>query len=148
MISFEPQIKICNDFAKIPEYQSCGAAAMDLCAAIANPVLIQPGETKLIGTGLQIWIANSHICGVIIPRSGLSTKHGIVLGNGVGLVDSDYQGEWMVSAHNRSDKAYRIECGERIAQVMFMPVIKADFNVVDRFSSETVRGEGGFGSTG
>jgi dUTP pyrophosphatase len=148
MISFEPQVKIISDFAKVPEYQSQGAAAMDLCAAIETPVIIQPGETKKIGTGLQIWIDNAHICGVILPRSGLSTKHGIVLGNTVGLVDSDYQGEWIISMHNRSDKAYRIEPGERIAQAMFLPVIRADLNIVDRFSSETGRGEGGFGSTG
>jgi dUTP pyrophosphatase len=112
-------------------------------------MILQAGETKLIPTGLKIWIENANVCAMILPRSGLGHKHGIVLGNGTGLIDADYQGEWMVSAYNRSYKAFRIEPGERIAQVVLVPVVRiSEFNVVDSLSEKTARGEGGFGSTG
>ena len=108
---------------------------------------IQPGETKLIPTGLSIYIADPNLAAVILPRSGLGHKHGIVLGNLVGLIDSDYQGQLMVSMWNRGNEPFKIEVGDRIAQLVFVPVVQAEFNIVEDFQ-QTERGEGGFGHSG
>lgn len=108
---------------------------------------IQPSETKLIPTGLSIYIADPNLAAVILPRSGLGHKHGIVLGNLVGLIDSDYQGPLMVSMWNRGNEPFKIEVGDRIAQLVFVPVVQAEFNIVEDFQ-QTERGEGGFGHSG
>lgn len=131
----------------LPTYATDGSAGMDLRACLEEPLEIKPGETHLIPTGLAIHIANPDIAAIILPRSGLGHKHGIVLGNLVGLIDSDYQGQLFVSCWNRSDKLFSINIGDRIAQLMFIPVIQPKLEVVDDFS-ETERGEGGFGSSG
>lgn len=131
----------------LPSYATPGSAGLDLRACLDTAIDLQPGETQLIKTGMAIYIANPNLAATILPRSGLGHKHGIVLGNLVGLIDSDYQGELMVSVWNRSDKAFTIEPGERIAQLVIVPVVQADFKVVDEFE-QTERGVGGFGSTG
>lgn len=131
----------------LPEYATSGSAGLDLRAAIDEPIIIQPGETILIPTGLAIHINDPSLAAVLLPRSGLGHKHGIVLGNLVGLIDSDYQGEVMVSCWNRGNSAFTIEIGERIAQMVFVPVTQVEFELVDKFTA-TSRGEGGFGSTG
>lgn len=131
----------------LPEYATDGSAGLDLRACLDAPMTLAPGETKLINTGIAIHIDDPKVAATILPRSGLGHKHGIVLGNLVGLIDSDYQGPLMVSAWNRGDQTYVIEPGERIAQLVMLPVIKAQFEVVEEFA-ETVRGEGGFGSSG
>lgn len=131
----------------LPEYATDGSAGLDLRACIDAPVELRPGTTELIDTGLAIHIADPSLAATILPRSGLGHKHGIVLGNLVGLIDSDYQGPLMVSCWNRGDKAYTITPGERIAQLMIVPVLKARFSIVDEFKA-TDRGEGGFGSSG
>jgi dUTP pyrophosphatase len=118
-----------------------------LRACLDEPLLLQPGGAALIPTGLSVHIADPGLAAMLLPRSGLGHKHGIVLGNLVGLIDSDYQGQLMVSAWNRSDTAFTIEPMERIAQLMIVPVLQATFNVVDEFPP-SVRGEGGYGSTG
>ena len=120
---------------------------MDLRALTDECVEIQPGETKLIPTGLSIYIADPNLAAVILPRSGLGHKHGIVLGNLVGLIDSDYQGPLMVSMWNRGNTPFRIEIGDRIAQLVFLPIVQAEFNIVQDFE-RTERGEGGFGHSG
>lgn len=148
MISIQPKVKIVSPLARVPEYKTPGSAAMDLYVAIENSILLPPGGTKRIPTGLHIWIENFNACAMILPRSGLGSDHGIVLGNGTGLIDCDYQGEWEISAHNRSGKIFRIEPGMRIAQVAFVPVVKAEFEIVEEFAEVTDRAEGGFGSTG
>lgn len=149
LMTIQPQVEIVSSHARIPEYETSNSAALDFRAAIEKEMILMPGETKLIPTGLKIWIENGHVCAMLLPRSGLGHKHGIVLGNGTGLIDADYQGEWMISAHNRSETAYRIQPGERIAQAVLVPVIKiSEFNIVDKITDETERGEGGFGSTG
>ncbi len=130
-----------------PKYASTGSAGLDLRACIENPYTLNPGETFLIPTGISIYIKDKGYAGIILPRSGLGHKHGIVLGNLVGLIDSDYQGELLVSCWNRSKKEFLINPLERIAQLVIVPIIQAKFNLVDNFS-ESERGEGGFGSTG
>ena len=131
----------------LPEYATDGSAGLDLRACIDGTLTIEPGETRLIPTGFAMHMGDSGMAAVILPRSGLGHKHGIVLGNLVGLIDSDYQGQVFVSCWNRSDSAFRIEQGARIAQLVFMPVVKAAWELVSDFE-ESVRGEGGFGHTG
>lgn len=131
----------------LPEYATDGSAGLDLRACLEQPLTVQPGQTELISTGLAIYIADPSLAATILPRSGLGHKHGIVLGNLVGLIDSDYQGPLKISVWNRGDQAYTIQPGERVAQLVVVPVLRAQFNVVETFT-ETGRGEGGFGSTG
>ncbi|MBN6711105.1 dUTP diphosphatase [Haemophilus haemoglobinophilus] len=131
----------------LPTYATTGSAGLDLRALVEEGFEVQPGETKLIPTGLSIYIADPNLAAVILPRSGLGHKNGIVLGNLVGLIDSDYQGPLMVSLWNRSDKPFKIEVGDRIAQLVFVPVVQAEFNIVEEFV-QTDRGEGGFGHSG
>ena len=131
----------------MPAYATDGSAGIDLRACVEAPLQLQPGETQLIPTGMAIYIADPALAAVILPRSGLGHKHGIVLGNLVGLIDSDYQGQLFVSCWNRGSSAFTIEPGERIAQLVFIPVVQADFELVDNFV-ESQRGDGGFGSTG
>ena len=131
----------------LPTYATEGSAGLDLRACVDSPLTIKPGVTELIPTGLAMYLGDSSLAATILPRSGLGHKHGIVLGNLVGLIDSDYQGPLMVSCWNRGSKEYVIEPGERIAQLVILPVLKAEFNIVDDFES-TNRGEGGFGSSG
>ena len=131
----------------LPSYATDGSAGLDLRALTDECVEIHPGETKLIPTGLSIYIADPNLAAVILPRSGLGHKHGIVLGNLVGLIDSDYQGPLMVSMWNRGSAPFRIEIGDRIAQLVFLPIVQAEFNVVQDFE-RTERGEGGFGHSG
>jgi len=131
----------------LPEHATGGSAGMDLRACVESDLLIQAGETQLIPTGFAMHISDPGMAAVILPRSGLGHKHGLVLGNLVGLIDSDYQGQVYVSCWNRSDKAFLIEPGMRIAQLVFVPVIMADFEVVDSFTASE-RGAGGFGHTG
>ena len=131
----------------LPTYATPGSAGLDLRALIDEAFEIQPGETKLIPTGLSIYIADPNLAAVILPRSGLGHKHGIVLGNLVGLIDSDYQGSLMVSMWNRGTEPFKVEVGDRIAQLVFVPVVQAEFNLVSDFQ-QTERGEGGFGHSG
>ena len=131
----------------LPAYATPGSAGMDLRAIIETTLEIQPGETQLIPTGIAVHVADSSLAAVFLPRSGLGHKHGIVLGNLVGLIDSDYQGPLMVSCWNRSDKPFSIEIGDRLAQLVFVPVVQAEFKLVDEFDSSD-RGEGGFGHSG
>ncbi|MBG5883949.1 dUTP diphosphatase [Providencia alcalifaciens] len=138
--------RIGNEFP-LPTYATTGSAGLDLRACIDAPIDLAPGQTELIPTGLAIHIADEQLAAVILPRSGLGHKHGVVLGNLVGLIDSDYQGQLMVSVWNRSDKAFTVEPGERMAQMVFVPVVQAQFNIVDDFNA-TERGEGGFGHSG
>jgi dUTP pyrophosphatase len=130
-----------------PAYATSGSAGLDLRAAIDAPLLLAPGATSLVATGIAIHLADPDYAALILPRSGLGHKHGIVLGNLVGLIDSDYQGQLMVSAWNRSQAAFTIEPMERIAQLVIVPVMRAQFRVVDEFSASE-RGAGGFGSSG
>ena len=132
----------------LPAYATEHSAGLDLRAALDAPLLLASGETALIPSGLAIHIGDPGLCAVILPRSGLGHKHGIVLGNLVGLIDSDYQGQLMVSAWNRSSVAFTIEPMERIAQLVIVPVLQAQFNIVQEFSAASERGEGGYGSTG
>ena len=132
---------------QLPQYATPGAAGLDLRACIDGTIVLNPGETQLIPTGLAIHIANPGYAAMILPRSGLGHKHGIVLGNLVGLIDSDYQGPLMVSCWNRSQTAFTLAPMERLAQLIIVPVMQAAFNVVDDFAA-SARGEGGFGSTG
>ena len=136
-----------NEQENFPKYQTQGSAGIDLRACIEEPVTVQAGETKLIGTGIAINLDNPNLAAMILPRSGLGHKNGIVLGNLVGLIDSDYQGQLMVSVWNRSGNPYEIKPLDRIAQLVIVPVVQVQFNVVDEFK-ETQRGTGGFGSTG
>lgn len=138
--------RIGTDIA-LPHYGTDSAAGMDLRACIDESFFLQPGECKLIPTGLAIYIQNPAFVGLITPRSGLGHKHGIVLGNLTGVIDADYQGPLMVSLWNRENKAFEILPGDRIAQILFVPVMQAEFEVVDEFESSK-RGQGGFGSTG
>ena len=131
----------------LPAYATPGSAGLDLRACLTGPLTLQPNAWQLVPTGLAIYLHNPGYAAMILPRSGLGHKHGIVLGNLVGLIDSDYQGQLMVSAWNRSDTAFTIEPMERIAQLVIVPVIQADFQVVDTFVA-SARGEGGYGSTG
>ncbi|MGL4749386.1 MAG: dUTP diphosphatase [Shewanella sp.] len=131
----------------LPAYATPGSAGMDLRAMIDTTMTITPGETQLIPTGIAIHVADPGLAAVILPRSGLGHKHGIVLGNLVGLIDSDYQGPLMVSCWNRSDTPFTLEIGDRLAQLVFVPVVQAQFKLVDEFDSSD-RGEGGFGHSG
>ncbi len=131
----------------LPTYATTGSAGLDLRAAVDNTLTIAPGQTELIPTGLSIHIKDPSLAAMLLPRSGLGHKHGIVLGNLVGLIDSDYQGQLFVSCWNRGDKAYTIEVGERIAQMIIVPVVQASFNQVEHFD-DSDRGDGGFGSSG
>lgn len=131
----------------LPEYATTGSAGLDLRACLSESVELKPGDSILIPTGIAIHIADNTMAAVILPRSGLGHKHGIVLGNLVGLIDSDYQGQIFVSCWNRGQTAFIVNAGERIAQMIFVPVVQAQFEVVDAFD-ESARGEGGFGHTG
>ena len=131
----------------MPSYATSGSAGLDLRACVDAATVIEPGQTVLVKTGLSIYIEDPHFAGLILPRSGLGHKHGIVLGNLVGLIDSDYQGELMVSVWNRSQTAFSLEPGERLAQYVLVPVIQAQFDIVNEFEA-TERGAGGFGHTG
>lgn len=132
---------------QMPSYATSGSAGLDLRACVDETTLIEPGQTILVKTGLAIYIENTQFAGLILPRSGLGHKHGIVLGNLVGLIDSDYQGELMVSVWNRSQTAFTLEPGERLAQYVLVPVVHAEFEQVEEFVA-TERGAGGFGHTG
>lgn len=131
----------------LPGYATHGSAGLDLRACIDEAMTLQPGDTQLVPTGLAIHIGDPELAAIILPRSGLGHKHGIVLGNLTGLIDSDYQGQLFVSVWNRSQQAFTIEPGERIAQLVFVPVVQARFEVVTDFE-ESTRGEGGFGHSG
>ncbi len=131
----------------LPDYATSGSAGLDLRACLDGTLILQPGKTELIPTGFAIHIADESVAAVIIPRSGLGHKHGIVLGNLVGLIDSDYQGQVFISCWNRGQNPFKIEVGERIAQMVFVPVIQAEFETVDEFKVSP-RGAGGFGHTG
>lgn len=131
----------------MPDYATDGSAGMDLRACLDGALQLQPGQTELLPTGIAIHISDPSLAAVLLPRSGLGHKHGIVLGNLVGLIDSDYQGQLYVSCWNRSQETFVIEPGERIAQMVFVPVVRAGFEVVEEFV-DSVRGIGGFGHTG
>ena len=136
-----------GDTIELPHYASKGSAGLDLRACVPDTLTLQPGATELIPTGICIYIADPGYAGLILPRSGLGHKHGIVLGNLVGLIDSDYQGQLFVSCWNRASQPFEIEVGARIAQLVIVPVAQVAFKQVDNFDA-TQRGEGGFGSTG
>jgi dUTP pyrophosphatase len=142
-------IKILNERMRdqLPQYATPGSAGLDLRACIDTPLTLEPGETKLVPTGLAIHVADPGYAALILPRSGLGHKHGIVLGNLVGLIDSDYQGELMISTWNRGHTTFTLNPLERLAQLVIVPVVQAQFNIVDDFSASE-RGAGGFGSTG
>ncbi len=131
----------------LPQYATEGSAGIDLRACLERPLVIEPGATHLIPTGMAVHIADTSLAAVLLPRSGLGHKHGIVLGNLVGLIDSDYQGQLLVSCWNRGQEPFTINIGERIAQMIIVPVVRADFEVVEEFN-ETRRGAGGFGHSG
>jgi len=141
--------KILNPLIKehIPSYASEGSAGLDLRACINDPIVINPGKTELIPTGISIFIQDPGYAGLILPRSGLGHKHGIVLGNLVGLIDSDYQGELFISTWNRGTSSFTINSLDRIAQLVIVPVSQATFNMVSNYTKSD-RGDGGFGSTG
>ena len=145
------QLKILNEKIgkeiPLPHYATAGAAGLDLRACLSEPLEILPGETHLIPTGLAIHLGDPSLAAVILPRSGLGHKQGIVLGNLVGLIDSDYQGELMISCWNRGKDAFTLNVGDRLAQLVIVPVLQAQFELVQEFN-ETARGEGGFGHTG
>jgi dUTP pyrophosphatase len=145
------QLKILDDRLggefPLPDYATEGSAGLDLRAMLHEPLQLAPGETQLIPTGMAIHIGDPALAAMILPRSGLGHKHGIVLGNLVGLIDSDYQGQLFVSCWNRGSDSFRIEVGERIAQLVLVPVVRASFEVVDSFE-ESARGAGGFGHSG
>jgi dUTP pyrophosphatase len=131
----------------LPAYATDGSAGLDLRACIDAPLVLEPGRAELIPTGLSIWLEDPGLAAMILPRSGLGHKHGLVLGNLVGLIDSDYQGPLMVSAWNRGSMAYTMQPGERIAQLIVVPVVQVALEVVDEFTASQ-RGAGGFGSSG
>ena len=143
------QVKILDERMRIqlPSYATPGSAGLDLRACIIEPIDIAPGQTLLIPTGIAIHVADPGYCAIILPRSGLGHKHGIVLGNLVGLIDSDYQGQLMVSTWNRGQQNFQICAMDRLAQLVIVPVAQVDWEVVEEFSTST-RGTGGFGSTG
>lgn len=131
----------------LPEYATLGSAGLDLRACMSAPLTLAPGATELIPTGLALWVQDPGYAAMILPRSGLGHRHGVVLGNLVGLIDSDYQGQLMVSCWNRSSNAFTIEVGDRIAQLVVVPVSQPRFEIVQEFAA-TERGSGGFGHTG
>ena len=145
------QVKILDprigDTIPLPHYATEGSAGMDLRACLEKDTEIQPGETLLIPTGISVYVEDKNLAAIILPRSGLGHKHGIVLGNLVGLIDSDYQGQLFVSCWNRGDQPYTIKVAERIAQLVLIPVVQTEFEIVDEFHASD-RGEGGFGSSG
>ena len=145
------QLKILDprvgDSIPLPNYATDGSAGLDMRACIDEPVTVAPGETVLIPTGLAIYIGDPSLAAVLLPRSGLGHKHGLVLGNLTGLIDSDYQGQVFISCWNRGQKAYEVRPAERIAQMVFVPVAQVHFDVVEEFQA-TERGAGGFGSSG
>lgn len=138
--------RIGNEIA-LPEYATEGSAGLDLRACIETTLTIKPSETVLIPTGLSVYIEDPKLAAMLLPRSGLGHKHGIVLGNLVGLIDADYQGPLMVSLWNRSDTEFEVNVGDRIAQMIIVPVVQCEFNIVTEFT-ESARGEGGFGHSG
>ena len=148
------QVKILNpkigndDKFPLPHRATDGSAGIDLRACIDEPITIKAGDSQLIGTGLAIYIQDPDYVGLIMPRSGLGHKHGIVLGNLTGVIDADYQGELMVSIWNRSQTDYVLQSGEKMAQYLVVPIARPTFEIVREFSDISVRGEGGFGSTG
>lgn len=131
----------------LPAYATPASAGMDLRAALEAPLTLQPGETALVPSGLAIHLADPHLCAVVLPRSGLGHRHGIVLGNGTGLIDADYQGPLLISVWNRGHEAFTMQPGDRIAQLVVLPIVRAELQVVDTFADST-RGAGGFGHTG
>ena len=139
-------LRLGRDFP-LPQYATRGSAGLDLRAMLETPLDLAPGGCELIPTGMAVHIAEPGVAGMILPRSGLGHRHGIVLGNLVGLIDSDYQGPLMVSCWNRGSETFRIEVGERIAQLVLVPVLRADLVLVESFET-SARGEGGFGHTG
>ena len=145
------QIKLLDprfgDAWPLPAYATESSAGLDLRAALDAPLELAPGDTALIPSGLAIHLADPHLCAVILPRSGLGHRHGIVLGNGTGLIDADYQGPLLISTWNRGSEAYAIAPGDRIAQLVVLPIVRASLQVVDTFE-ESARGTGGFGHTG
>ncbi|MDP6315114.1 MAG: dUTP diphosphatase [Pseudomonadales bacterium] len=147
----ELQVKILSSLignaVPLPEYSTDGSAGLDLRACLENQLCLNPGHTELIPTGIAIYLEDPQYAALILPRSGLGHKHGIVLGNLVGLIDSDYQGELMISCWNRGDTEFTIQQGDRIAQLIIVPVVRTSFNIVDEFT-QTDRGSGGFGSSG
>ncbi|MFM0047703.1 dUTP diphosphatase [Paraburkholderia sediminicola] len=132
---------------QLPAYATTGSAGLDLRACLDEPLTLKPGETALVPTGLAIHVGDPGYAALILPRSGLGHKHGIVLGNLVGLIDSDYQGQLMISTWNRGETTFVLNPMERLAQLVIVPVVQAEFNIVDDFA-ESERGAGGFGSTG
>lgn len=143
------QVKILDEIMReqLPKYATNGSAGLDLRACLTEAIVIQPNQTELIPTGMAIHIQDNSLCGMILPRSGLGHKHGIVLGNLVGLIDSDYQGQLFISIWNRSQTEFTLNPMERIAQLVIVPVVQVGFELVDDFDNST-RGAGGFGSTG
>jgi len=131
----------------MPAYATESSAGLDLRAALDAPLLLEPGDTALVPSGLSIHLADPTLCAVILPRSGLGHRHGIVLGNGTGLIDADYQGPLLISTWNRGREAFTISPGDRIAQLVVLPIVRATLQVVDTFE-ESARGQGGFGHTG
>jgi dUTP pyrophosphatase len=152
MNSVNVETKIVNplmgEAISLPSYATDGSAAIDLRACLKEQIGIQPGETVLVGSGIAINIKDPNIVGIIVPRSGLGIKKGIVLANTIGVIDSDYQGEIKIGLFNRSQNQYLVKPGERICQMLFMPVINATLKLVQEFSNATYRGSGGFGHTG
>lgn len=136
-----------GDAWPMPAYATGASAGLDLRAALEAPLTLQPGDTALIPSGLAIHLADPTLCAVVLPRSGLGHRHGIVLGNGTGLIDADYQGPLLISTWNRGREAFTIEPGDRIAQLVVLPIVRAALRVVDTFE-ESARGSGGFGHTG
>jgi len=147
----ELQVKILSQLLgnaiPLPEYSTNGSAGLDLRACIDNDLLLKPGDTELIPTGLSIYLEDPGFAAMILPRSGLGHKHGIVLGNLIGLIDSDYQGELMISCWNRGREEFVVKQGDRIAQMIIVPVVQTIFKIVEEFDT-TDRGSGGFGSSG
>lgn len=131
----------------LPDYATADSAGLDLRAALDAPLVLAPGDAALVPSGLAIHLADPGLCAVVLPRSGLGHRHGIVLGNGTGLIDADYQGPLLVSAWNRGREAYTIQPGDRIAQLVLLPIVRARLQVVDTFE-DSARGAGGFGHTG
>ena len=131
----------------LPKYETQGSAGLDLRACLEEPLVLAPKQQDLVSSGLAFFIDNNQYCAKVLPRSGLGHKHGIILGNGTGLIDSDYQGALMISVWNRSDQDFTIAPGDRIDQLIFVPIARPTLEIVDAFD-ETARGSGGFGSTG
>lgn len=131
----------------VPTYATLGSAGLDLRALLDAPLVLEPMQDTIVPTGIAIHIKDPNLAAILLPRSGLGAKHGIILGNGVGLIDADYQGELKISLFNRSNKAFTIQPGDRVAQMVLMPVALAEFKIVEEFG-ESERGAGGFGSTG